>query len=152
MSDKPRKGGAGRVSKLTPEVQEKICHYLRQGNYLETCAALCNLHQSTVRRWLQRGRAEMERLEIEPHTEPNPVELPFLVFCEAVDHAEAEAESDALAVISKASAEDYRAMCWRLERRHYKRWGRRQALEHSGPDGKPVEVQTIKIGKKTVKF
>lgn len=142
----------GRASLLTPEVQAQICDYLSYGNYIETAAAAVGIDQSTLRRWLKRGRREMQRLETTPHNDPDPNELIYLDFCKAVDIAEAQAEVDGLRMIKAHSFEDWKALAWRLERKSFSRWGRRQALEHSGPDGKPVTVQRLKIGGKIIEF
>jgi hypothetical protein len=146
----PRNGG--RASLLTPEVQDRICDIMRRGNFIETAAASVGIHQSTLRRWLARGRREMQRLDLEPYSGPKESELPFLRFCEAVDMAEAEAEVAALDLLSAHSFEDWRSIAWRLERKSFNRWGRRQAIEHSGPDGGPVKVQRLQIGDKVIEF
>lgn len=148
---KPKSKG-GRLSLLTPEVQETICKYLSQGNFIETAAAAVGIDQSTLRRWLSRGRREMKRLAVAPHTEADPVELPYLEFCKAADRAEAQAEVEGLAMLSAHGYKDWKALAWRLERKSFNRWGRRQAIEHSGPDGKPAVVQRLVIGGKTIEF
>jgi hypothetical protein len=90
-------------------------------------------------------------------------EQPYVDFVIAVDTAIAESEVADLSVINKAAyggqvvekvitdvggkrqevlkfaAPDWRAAQWKMERRHRQRWGK-QAIEISGPGGKPVEV------------
>jgi transposase-like protein len=142
----------GRLSLLTPETQAKICEYLSYGNFIETAAAAVGIDQSTLRRWLKRGRREMQRLQLEPHTEPDPKELIYLDFCKAVDKAEAQAEIDGLKMLEAHGYDDWRSIAWRLERKSFSRWGRRQAIEHSGPEGRPMQVQRLRIGKKVIEF
>lgn len=145
-------GKGGRLSLLTPELQARVCDYLSYGNFLETAAAAVGVDQSTLRRWLKRGRREMQRLQLSPDGEVDPNELIYLNFCKAVDRAEAEAEVDGLKMLHAHSYDDWRAVAWRLERKAFGRWGRRQAIEHSGPDGKPAVVQRLVIGGKTIEF
>jgi uncharacterized Fe-S cluster-containing radical SAM superfamily protein len=45
----------GRPSKLTPEVQEKICNAIRAGNYYEAACAYAGIDYSTFRRWMIKG-------------------------------------------------------------------------------------------------
>ena len=45
----------GRPSKLTPEVQERICQAIRAGNYYEAACAYAGIHYSTFRKWMQKG-------------------------------------------------------------------------------------------------
>lgn len=145
-------GLGGRLSLLTPELQATICEYLSYGNFIETAAAAVGIDQSTLRRWLKRGRRELQRLQLEPHSEADPNELIYLNFCKAVDEAEAQAEVEGLRMLKAHSHEDWRAIAWRLERKSFNRWGRRQAIEHSGPEGRPVQVQRLKIGKTVIEF
>ncbi|WP_449064787.1 hypothetical protein [Planomonospora algeriensis] len=48
----------GRPTKLTPELRDRLCEYIRAGNYLATAAELCGVGRSTVNRWLAEGEAE----------------------------------------------------------------------------------------------
>lgn len=110
---------AGRRSKLTPEVQERIIQAIRAGNYRETAAAYAGIHIGTFYRWLQKG----ERAKSGPYRE----------FREAIERAEAEAEVRHVAIVAKAATDDPKAAMWWLERRFPDRWGRRQFdLRHSG--------------------
>lgn len=94
----------------------------------------------------------MQRLALSPDGQPDANELIYLRFCEAVDQAEAYSEVNAIQRLNAHGFMDWRALAWRLERKAFARWGRRQAIEHSGPDGKPAVVQRLKIGGKTIEF
>jgi hypothetical protein len=85
--------------------------------------------RSTIQRWLLRGETDGGGEE-------------FQKFAEAVREAEAAAEVNALGVIRRAAAEDWRAAGWYLERAHPARWGRRTAHELSGPDGAALAIQS----------
>jgi hypothetical protein len=49
----------GRRSLLTPELQDRIVRVVKAGNYLNTAAQYCGIGESTLKLWLQRGRAAL---------------------------------------------------------------------------------------------
>lgn len=51
----------GRPSKLTIEVQEKICTAIQLGGYIETAAAFGGVDKDTLYDWLKRGQREIDR-------------------------------------------------------------------------------------------
>ena len=101
----------GRPSKLTPEVQERICQAIRAGNYYEAACAYAGIHYSTFRKWMQKGETTKSGK--------------FREFFEDVTRAEYEAEVRMVAQWQKHMPEDYRAIRDFLERRYPDRWGRR---------------------------
>jgi transposase len=112
----------GRPSKLTPEVQERICQAIRAGNYYEAACAYAGIGYSTFRAWMLKG----EKAKSGKYRE----------FMEAVTRAEYEAEVRMVAQWQKHMPEDYRAIRDFLERRYPDRWGRRNLnIEHSGEVG-----------------
>lgn len=97
-----------RPSKLTPEIQTRLCQLLQAGNTHEVAAEACGINVSTFYTW-KREKPE---------------------FAAAVDRAEAEAEAVLVARISRAAANgSWRAAGWLLERRNPEKWSR---------DAKPV--------------
>jgi transposase len=113
MDQMPKKHTRGRPTKLTPELQAKICDAIRAGNYLETAAAFAGINKTTLHRWLRRGA--------------NAHQGAYHAFSRAVDKAFADSEARDVALISKAAAEgSWQAAAWRLERRFPERWGRRE--------------------------
>jgi hypothetical protein len=46
----------GRPSKLTPEIQDRICASLRAGNYACVAARLAGIAESTFYDWLEQGK------------------------------------------------------------------------------------------------
>jgi hypothetical protein len=115
---------------LTPEVQESVCQALRAGAHMEQAATYAGVHRATVYRWLARGEAD-------------DAPQRFRDFAAAVREAEAGFEIASLALIARAGDEDWRARAWLVERRHPRRWGRRKALELSGPDGEPIQLEAL---------
>jgi transposase len=101
----------GRPSKLTPEVQERICQAIRAGNYYEAACAYAGIGYSTFRAWMIKG----EKAKSGKYRE----------FMEAVTRAEHEAEARMVALWQKHMPEDYRAIRDFLERRYPERWGKR---------------------------
>ena len=121
---------AGRPTKLTPEVQERIVSAIRAGNYLETASAYAGIDQSTLHKWISRSK--------EPDA---PVAL--IEFRQSVERARAEAEVRTVALIQQAAPQSWQAAAWYLERSHPKRWARREKVEMSGPEGGPITLQGL---------
>lgn len=111
---------------LTPELQTRIVNMIRAGNYAEVAARACGIHKSTYYDWLLRGGRGEE---------------PYRFLADAVESAAAEAEARDVVVIGKAAETHWQAAAWRLERKNHKRWGRKDALELSGDEDKPVTIK-----------
>ena len=121
-----------RPSKLTPEVQENICNWLKLGYYQEDAAIMAGISASTYYEWMKKG--EQERVALEegekaltlpdtslPASEDGTPEIeliyPFLEFSEAVKKARAEAEGAHIRNIRKAADNGvWQASAWFLER------------------------------------
>jgi hypothetical protein len=116
-----------RPTKLTPEVKERIVKAVRAGNYPEVAAQSAGISKATYYRWMSVGEKAVSGIQRE--------------FYEAVRDAEADAEVEVVARILKAVPEEWRAGLALLERRHPERWGRRQAHEHTGPGGTPLNLR-----------
>jgi transposase len=113
MTDRSK---AGRPTKLTPALQEKIVMVIRGGNYIETAAAYAGISKQTLYNWLRRGARQKSGQ--------------YREFALAVEQALAEAEMRDLALIEQAARDGkWQAAAWRLERRFPKRWGRQDYLD-----------------------
>lgn len=117
----------GRPSKLTPERQKRIVDAIRAGNYVETAAEYAGIGKTTFYRWMEQGEQASHGI--------------YREFRDAVMRARAEAEARSVALIQKAAPDDWRAAAWWLERAFPDRWGPRQKLEHSGPEGGPIPAE-----------
>jgi transposase-like protein len=121
---------AGRPTKLTPEIIEKVCAAIYAGNYAKIAAQLSGISESTYYAWM----AEAEKEDCDPI---------FLEFSESVERAEAAAEVEAVALIRQSAKNgNAKDAQWLLERKHGERWGRNDKLrqEITGADGAPLEV------------
>lgn len=106
----------GRPSKLTPEVQETICKYLRAGNAFKTACEAAGIGYATGKQWRQRGE--------DRHPDRESGE-DYVAFVAAVERAEAEALARCAAVVQKAAVDgSVQAATWFLERRAPAEWGR----------------------------
>ena len=119
---------AGRPTKCTPELTEKICEYLASGCYVCTACDLCGIDQSTYHRWRERGENGEE---------------PYCEFVKAIKDAEARAEARAVALVQKAMVDDWKAAMTWMERKFPDRWSRGERREITGAGGGPVEVNDV---------
>ena len=121
----------GRPTRISPEIQEKIVTAIKAGNYAEVSARYAGIGKTTFYRWMKRGRAAKSGQ--------------FREFWDAIKDAEAHAEVTAVASIRSAWGDQWTsAMTW-LERKNWKRWGRKDKLqsEVSGPKGGPIETKQV---------
>lgn len=110
----------GRKTKCTPEVIDRICSLLKQGNYLETAASAAGCDHTTVRVWLKRGAEEHRKTGL--GDKPIPVEAPFLQFYLSATEAMAISEAALVGCVSRAGTKEWPAALAILERRHPSRW------------------------------
>lgn len=114
---------------------ERICEFLRAGNFVNVTCDLVGIDQSTYYKWAKRGEEEIER--IERGEEPSEREAIFVKFVEATTRAKAEAVAESVKHIRAASIDDWRAAAWYLEHGHQKLYGNRSIDVTSG--GEPVK-------------
>lgn len=138
----------GRPFKLTPEVIDKIASYVRTGSYIETAAIAAGVSKAVFYMWLKAANDVADRVKrslAEGVTLAlSPKEQILLRFLDAVEKAQAEAELADVVTIRQASAANWQAAAWRLERKFPDKWGRRDTVktEISGPGGAPVQTET----------
>lgn len=153
---KKHPGRTGRPTKLTPELQEEICAAIRAGNYIEPSAARAGVDKSSLYSWFKKAGVELDRVRRGRDKGRNcrvSARLqPYVDFLEAVKKAEAEAEARDVAIIAKAALKQWQAAAWRLERKHYTRWGRKQAIEYKEEKRGKKKVQKVKIGDREIEF
>ena len=146
-----------RPSKLTDEVQENICNWLKLGYYQEDAAIMAGISPSTYYEWMKKGDSERIALEsgedalaLPEHPLPAPeddaqeiqVVYRFMEFSEAVKKARAEAEGAHIRNIRKAADNGvWQASAWFLERSHPKKWGKRSQLDVIAENDEPVQFE-----------
>ena len=116
----------GRPSKLTPEVQDTICKYLRAGNAFKTACEAAGIGYATGKQWRQRGEDRHPDRESGEDRDPErPGDEAFAGFAAATRRDEAEALARCAMVVQKAAADgSVQAATWFLERRAPAEWGR----------------------------
>ena len=133
-----RKGRPPKV--LDADRVNRLVAALRMGAYMDAAARHAGIGESTLYRWLDRGRAEATR--VEDGADPSDDETPYRELWESVEKARAEAEVRHVGIIATAAQNGtWQAAAWWLERTRPQKFGRRLATEVSGPDGGPVEVE-----------
>lgn len=120
----------GRPTKLTPEIQQQIVALLRNGNYVETVCDYVGISKETFYDWLRRGEVGGQRNTI------------YVEFSDAAKKAISAAETVALSEI-RQGVDNWQSRAWFLERRHRERWGNKQAVEHTGKDGGPIDYRDV---------
>jgi transposase len=108
---------AGRPTKLTPEVADRICQAVAGGNYREVAAAWAGIGERTLREWMRRGEDPRSR---------------YHDFRRRVLEAEQAAEIRAVGLIMASAAKDPKHAQWWLQRKHPDRWGRTERLSVRG--------------------
>jgi hypothetical protein len=132
----------GRRSKLDANVQAKIVEAVGTGNYLDVSARYAGITPATLHSWMKRGRDELER--VENGAKSNEKETVYVEFLDAVEKARAVSETSAVALIRRAAVNGtWQAAAWYLERSNHERWGRKQAVELTGRDGGPLQVENL---------
>ncbi len=110
----------GRLGALTDAMQARIVNAVAQGSYLKVAAQAAGIGQSTLSLWLARGReaaAARDRGDDVPDADER-----YLSFLEAITHAQAQAEVDAVAAWRTAFGTDWRAARDYLARTSPERW------------------------------
>ena len=137
---------AGRPTDLTPTTQERIALAIRGGNDNKVAAAHAGIGESTFYAWLDRGRKERARLAASSRAKPRASETPFVEFLEAIQKAQADAETRNVALIAKAAQEGtWTAAAWWLERKYPERWGRKDRHEVTGKDGNDITITVRRV-------
>lgn len=108
--------GRGNVHSLTPEVQAKLVHALRAGNFRSISAEYAGVPQRTFFDWMRRGKETSDE--------------PFRSFRRAVIEAEKAAEVRTVLLIMKAAEKDPRHAEWWLSHRFPERWADKSRAEY----------------------
>ena len=139
-----------RPTKLTHDVIEDICNWLKLGYYQEDAATMAGISASTFYDWMKKGDEGQKALEsgtssslpaIQEDGEVEIVDM-YSEFSEAVKKARAEAEGAHIRNIRKAADNGvWQASAWFLERSHPKKWGKRSQLDLVAENDEPVQFE-----------
>ena len=110
----------GRPSKLTTETKGKLVNALSAGAHIEIACVYAGITRTTYYEWAAIARNG---------TPENPAPKEYLELAETIEQATVQGEITTLASIKKASADDWRAGAWLLERRHPDRWANSHRIQ-----------------------
>ncbi len=121
----------GRPSKLTDEVEKRICDAVRAGSYLSVAARHAGVSETTLYGWL--------RLAREDGADPR-----LVAFAAALDKAEADGEVHTVGIVRREIARgNPRAAFEFLARRHPERWSSHRppapAVSPAGEEPEPSQ-------------
>jgi len=114
----------------TQELQDKIVLSIKAGNYAEVAARAAGISKDTFYKWLIRGGQGEE---------------PFKGLADAVEMAAAAADERDVTLLANHASKHWQAAAWRLERRNPKQWARKDSLELTGDENKPIAVRGAKV-------
>lgn len=123
---------ANRPTKFTYETVELLLNGIRAGLPIHLACDAAGIDDSTFYEW-QNGkfpRGADKQLKTE--------------FSDKLTRARGVSALRNIALISKAADQDWRAAAWILERRFPQDFGK-QALEITGSDGGPIQVQAVQL-------
>ena len=130
------------------ELIDNVVRFIRTGVFMETATACAGIAKQTFYTWMRQANELQNKME-KAKSAGGKLKLCkheklLLEFLDAVDRAAAEAELSDVVTIKLASATNWQAAAWRLERRNPGQWGRRDYVKNevSGPNGGPVQVTT----------
>lgn len=117
MPGRKRRKKTGRPTKFTAERRTKFLEGLAAGNTRRASCLAAGFSEDTFQRAVARDAA----------------------FAAEVKKAEAQAESEMVAVIRKAAITTWQAAAWWLERRLFNDWALKSRHEHTGAGGGPIK-------------
>ncbi len=136
---------AGRRTRLTESVQEKIVQALSSGHYLQDAASAAGIAPSTLKSWLADARAIRDGAD-RPSGQRQPGKGALLDLLDAVEAAQHSAAELGLAPIRKAAEKgDWRAGAWFLKHRFTKTWS--QAPDVAPPPRDPNTRTLVDIAR-----
>jgi hypothetical protein len=115
--------GAGRRSKLTPEIHKLIVAAIRAGSTWTDAAAAARVRYTTIKDWLLIGSGE----GVDNHDPPD--KAPYIALYEDVQQAEGEVAVEYAKLIKAGASEDWRAAAHWLKCRRPKDWSDTQRID-----------------------
>lgn len=141
VAKKPAKK-LGRRPIISKEVADTIAGYIKIGVFVDEACGAAGISRASYYNWMERGRAERERMRMLGDVVPREEEKDYVDFLDIVEKAYDEATLRNMAVVAKASERgDWRAATWWLEQARPHKYGKRERIEHTGADGGAVKVE-----------
>lgn len=128
---------AGRKAKLTARVQQMLCEAISAGNYYEAACAYAGVSYRTFFRWMEKGETQRSGI--------------YRQLWQAIQEAEGLAEVRVVAQWQNHIATNWQAARDFLERRHSKKWGKKDHLKVSLEEVTEVLTGITDIIKRYVK-
>lgn len=116
----------GNPGKLNEETIAKLLVAIEGGNYYEPACHYAGISYSTLRVWILRAEAELDRVAGSSRRHIRKREAPYVEFLGRLTLAEARGEVRMVTHWQKVMPEDWRAVRDFLQRRYPDRWGRRE--------------------------
>jgi len=144
----------GRPLKLTPESQERIVAATRNGAYREIAARLGGVDRATLLRWLKDGReataglqhdfyAAVKKAEAEWEQEQVEGIRDVAVGGQVISRTTTTRKDGTVTVTETLSRPEWTARAWLLERKLYDRWAKKERLELSGDERRPLRLEIV---------
>lgn len=132
----PKRTRLGRPTLLTPAIQDRIVKALLAGNFRRPAVKWAGVGYRTFLTWMERGLDE----------QPGQIHCDFR---RAVEEAECTAEILAVARIMEAGKADVNHYKWYLERKHWQRWGKKDAtrlIAAMSPGERAAVLKVLLVG------
>jgi hypothetical protein len=143
MSTTETRRRGGRPTLLDRQRHDTIVASILAGNYEEVSAQAAGVHPATFYRWMARGDTALPDPLPDDYNPDNDPDHIYREFRDDVKQARAQAEQRNILIIQRAAPTTWQAAAWWLERSYPARYGRRTVLEHTGPEGGPIQVRTL---------
>ena len=124
-----------RPTKLTPELQERICGIISKGNSITTACQSVGISETTFYQWKEKGE-----------NAPDSVYGEFLC---ALNKAESDAKQELLQYVKDAAPRNWQAAMTVLERRWPNEFGRRDRIEAHVKIGPAIEIEMLDQSSRT---
>lgn len=124
--------------RITPDLVATLAEQIRLGLTPKLAAKSAGIPPGIFRRWLEDGRKELETIYDDERGYPSQTGMLWL----EVSKAEAERAQTLLSGVKTAGKQDeWRNLAWILEKTEREEFGDRVEVQHTGPDGGPIEVE-----------
>lgn len=133
---------AGNGTYLTPELHAAFIKAIRKGNYITTVCKSLGISRFTYYGWMRKGEPEDVT-----DADGNVIgtvypDTRYGRFHRDMDNAQAGAEINAVEAMTSHFEDDWRAAAEFLARKFPERWNPKVAVELTGKDGGPVEIDS----------